>query len=172
MLIFPKCKIMFQILGLRCFTSFLFRMLRNNKISCVHNDSFTGLHNVRLLSLYDNQLTTITPGAFDTLQTLSTLWDPGIRITFSRMLRVSMLLQPFLYSLPPSNLLANSFNCDCQLAWLGDWLRSRKIVTGNPRCQRPGFLKEIPLQDVALPDFRCEEGGWRQDTQLPLVIWV
>ncbi|XP_070304808.1 slit homolog 1 protein [Salvelinus sp. IW2-2015] len=105
------------------------RMLRNNKISCIHNNSFTGLYNVRLLSLYDNQLTTITPGAFDTLQTLSTL-----------------------------NLLANSFNCDCRLAWLGDWLRSRKIVTGNPRCQRPAFLKEIPLQDVAVPDFRCEEG--------------
>ncbi|KPP80060.1 slit 1 protein-like [Scleropages formosus] len=104
-------------------------MLRNNRISCIHNNSFTGLHNVRLLSLYDNQLTTITPGAFDTLQALSTL-----------------------------NLLANSFHCDCRLSWLGEWLRSRKIVTGNPRCQRPAFLKEIPLQDVALPDFRCEEG--------------
>uniref|UniRef100_A0A3B3T238 Slit homolog 1 protein n=1 Tax=Paramormyrops kingsleyae TaxID=1676925 RepID=A0A3B3T238_9TELE len=104
-------------------------MLRNNRISCIHNDSFTGLNNVRLLSLYDNQLTTISPGAFDTLQSLSTL-----------------------------NLLANTFNCDCRLVWLGDWLRSRKIVTGNPRCQRPAFLKEIPLQDVALPDFRCEEG--------------
>uniref|UniRef100_A0A8C9TAL4 Slit guidance ligand 1 n=1 Tax=Scleropages formosus TaxID=113540 RepID=A0A8C9TAL4_SCLFO len=103
-------------------------MLRNNRISCIHNNSFTGLHNVRLLSLYDNQLTTITPGAFDTLQALSTL-----------------------------NLLANSFHCDCRLSWLGEWLRSRKIVTGNPRCQRPAFLKEIPLQDVALPDFRCEE---------------
>ena len=64
-----------------CLISFLFRMLRNNKISCVHNDSFTGLHNVRLLSLYDNQLTTINPGAFDTLQTLSTLWDPGLHTT-------------------------------------------------------------------------------------------
>ncbi|MFT7817105.1 slit homolog 1 protein [Arapaima gigas] len=104
-------------------------MLRNNRISCIHNNSFTGLHNVRLLSLYDNQLTTITPGAFDTLQSLSTL-----------------------------NLLANSFNCDCRLSWLGEWLRSRKIVTGNPRCQRPAFLKEIPLQDVALPDFRCADG--------------
>lgn len=48
-------------------------MLRNNRISCVHNDSFTGLRNVRLLSLYDNQITTISPGAFDTLQALSTL---------------------------------------------------------------------------------------------------
>ncbi|XP_056617252.1 slit homolog 1a [Triplophysa dalaica] len=104
-------------------------MLRNNRISCIHNNSFTGLHNVRLLSLYDNTLTSISPGAFDTLQSLSTL-----------------------------NLLANPFNCNCKLAWLSGWLRNRKIVTGNPRCQRPAFLKEIPLQDVALPDFRCEEG--------------
>lgn len=58
----------------------------------------------------------------------------------------------------PSNLLANPFNCNCQLAWLGDWLRKRKIVTGNPRCQNPDFLRQIPLQDVAFPDFRCEEG--------------
>lgn len=49
------------------------RMLRNNRISCIHNDSFTGLRNVRLLSLYDNHITTISPGAFDTLQALSTL---------------------------------------------------------------------------------------------------
>lgn len=49
------------------------RMLRNNRISCIHNDSFTGLRNVRLLSLYDNQIATISPGAFDTLQALSTL---------------------------------------------------------------------------------------------------
>ncbi|XP_059586234.1 slit homolog 1 protein [Alligator mississippiensis] len=104
-------------------------MLRNNRISCIHNDSFTGLRSVRLLSLYDNQISTIAPGAFDTLQSLSTL-----------------------------NLLANPFNCNCQLAWLGDWLRKRKIVTGNPRCQNPDFLRQIPLQDVAFPDFRCEEG--------------
>uniref|UniRef100_A0A670HVK4 Slit homolog 1 protein n=1 Tax=Podarcis muralis TaxID=64176 RepID=A0A670HVK4_PODMU len=105
-------------------------MLRNNRINCIHNDSFTGLRNVRLLSLYDNQISTIAPGAFDTLQSLSTL-----------------------------NLLANPFNCNCRLAWLGDWLRRRKIVTGNPRCNNPDFLRQIPLQDVAFPDFRCEEGN-------------
>uniref|UniRef100_A0A665UJM7 Slit homolog 1 protein n=1 Tax=Echeneis naucrates TaxID=173247 RepID=A0A665UJM7_ECHNA len=103
-------------------------MLRNNRISCIHNGSFTGLTNVRLLSLYDNQLSTILPGTFDTLPNLSTL-----------------------------NLLANPFNCDCRLSWFGVWLRSRRIVTGNPRCQGPAFLREIPLQDVAVPDFRCED---------------
>lgn len=62
-------------------------------------------------------------------------------------------------ALSSRNLLANPFNCNCQLAWLGDWLRKRKIVTGNPRCQNPDFLRQIPLQDVAFPDFRCEEGN-------------
>ncbi|XP_066518454.1 slit homolog 2 protein [Hoplias malabaricus] len=105
-------------------------MLRSNKISCVSNNSFTGLSSVRLLSLYDNLITSIAPGAFDTLHSLSTL-----------------------------NLLANPFNCNCGLSWLGEWLRKKRIVTGNPRCQNPYFLKEIPIQDVATQDFNCEDGN-------------
>uniref|UniRef100_A0A3Q3W5E2 Uncharacterized protein n=1 Tax=Mola mola TaxID=94237 RepID=A0A3Q3W5E2_MOLML len=105
-------------------------MLRSNRISCVSNSSFIGLSSVRLLSLYDNQITSMNPGAFDTLHSLSTL-----------------------------NLLANPFNCNCHLAWLGDWLRRKRIVTGNPRCQSPYFLKEIPIQDVAVQDFACEDGN-------------
>ncbi|XP_037530264.1 slit homolog 2 protein [Nematolebias whitei] len=105
-------------------------MLRSNRISCVSNSSFVGLSSVRLLSLYDNQITSMSPGAFDTLHSLSTL-----------------------------NLLANPFNCNCHLAWLGDWLRRKRIVTGNPRCQNPYFLKEIPIQDVAVQDFACEDGN-------------
>lgn len=57
---------------------------------------------------------------------------------------------------PPRNLLSNPFNCNCHLAWLGKWLRKRRIVSGNPRCQKPFFLKEIPIQDVAIQDFTCE----------------
>uniref|UniRef100_A0A8C2BQ11 Slit homolog 1 protein n=1 Tax=Cyprinus carpio TaxID=7962 RepID=A0A8C2BQ11_CYPCA len=105
-------------------------MLRSNKISCVNNSSFTGLSSVRLLSLYDNLITSMSLGAFDTLHSLSTL-----------------------------NLLANPFNCNCHLAWLGEWLRKKRIVTGNPRCQSPYFLKEIPIQDVAVQDFACEDGN-------------
>uniref|UniRef100_A0A8C8RRE4 Slit guidance ligand 3 n=1 Tax=Pelusios castaneus TaxID=367368 RepID=A0A8C8RRE4_9SAUR len=102
-------------------------MLRSNLISCVNNDTFAGLSSVRLLSLYDNRITTITPGAFHTLVSLSTI-----------------------------NLLSNPFNCNCHLAWLGKWLRKRRIVSGNPRCQKPSFLKEIPIQDVAIQDFTCD----------------
>lgn len=48
-------------------------MLRSNLISCVNNDTFSGLSSVRLLSLYDNRITTISPGAFTTLVSLSTM---------------------------------------------------------------------------------------------------
>lgn len=102
-------------------------MLRSNLMSCVNNDTFAGLSSVRLLSLYDNRITTISPGAFTTLVSLSTI-----------------------------NLLSNPFNCNCHMAWLGRWLRKRRIVSGNPRCQKPFFLKEIPIQDVAIQDFTCE----------------
>nr|XP_020019957.1 slit homolog 3 protein [Castor canadensis] len=102
-------------------------MLRSNLISCVSNDTFAGLSSVRLLSLYDNRIATITPGAFTTLVSLSTI-----------------------------NLLSNPFNCNCHLAWLGRWLRRKRIVSGNPRCQQPFFLREIPIQDVTVQDFTCD----------------
>ncbi|OCT88505.1 hypothetical protein XELAEV_18017132mg [Xenopus laevis] len=111
-------------------------MLRSNQMSCINNDTFTGLSSVRLLSLYDNRITTITPGAFDTLVSLSTI-----------------------------NLLSNPFNCNCHLAWLGKWLRKKRVVSGNPRCQKPYFLKEIPVQDVAIQDFTCD--GNEESSCLP-----
>lgn len=59
-------------LPLNCFSR-VNSMLRSNRISCVGNSSFVGLSSVRLLSLYDNQITSVNPGAFDTLHSLSTL---------------------------------------------------------------------------------------------------
>uniref|UniRef100_A0A7M4EA53 Slit guidance ligand 3 n=1 Tax=Crocodylus porosus TaxID=8502 RepID=A0A7M4EA53_CROPO len=102
-------------------------MLRNNLISCISNDTFAGLSSVRLLSLYDNHISTLTPGAFNTLVSLSTI-----------------------------NLLSNPFNCNCHLAWLGKWLMRKRVVSGNPRCQKPFFLKDIPIQDVDAKDFTCD----------------
>ncbi|XP_036403919.1 slit homolog 3 protein [Megalops cyprinoides] len=112
-------------------------MLRSNQISCVDNTTFTGLSSVRLLSLYDNRISTIAPGAFTTLHSLSTI-----------------------------NLLSNPYTCDCHLAWLGLWLKKTRVVSGNPRCQKPAFLKEIPIQDVAMPDFTCD--GTEENSCLPV----
>ncbi|KAJ8393902.1 hypothetical protein AAFF_G00056310 [Aldrovandia affinis] len=111
-------------------------MLRSNQMSCVDNTTFTGLSSVRLLSLYDNRISTIAR-AFTTLHSLSTI-----------------------------NLLSNPYVCDCHLTWLGLWLKKTRVVSGNPRCQKPAFLKEIPIQDVAAPDFTCD--GTEENSCLPV----
>ncbi|CAF93511.1 unnamed protein product, partial [Tetraodon nigroviridis] len=134
-------------------------MLRSNKISCVSNSSFVGLSSVRLLSLYDNQITSVNPGAFGH----AALPVHTVRAHHRRTPRHISRTQPSCLSnavfVLLSNLLANPFNCNCHLAWLGDWLRRKRIVTGNPRCQNPYFLKEIPIQDVAVQDFACDDGN-------------
>lgn len=71
---------------------------------------------------------------------------------------------------PFSNLLANSFNCNCHLAWLGKWLRKKRIVSGNPRCLKPFFLKDIPIQDVDVQDFTCD--GKKIQFDLALVVML
>ncbi|KAA8588676.1 hypothetical protein FQN60_010021 [Etheostoma spectabile] len=118
-------------------------MMRSNQISCIDNSTFTGLSSVRLLSLYDNRISSIAPGAFSTLHSLSTI-----------------------------NLLSNPYVCDCHLAWLGQWLKKTRVVSGNPRCQKPAFLKEIPIQDVATPDFTCDGMLLLPQRWLPIATYL
>lgn len=66
------------------------------------------------------------------------------------------LISTLYLSVFTSNLLSNPYVCDCHLTWLGQWLKKTRVVSGNPRCQKPAFLKEIPIQDVAAPDFTCD----------------
>ncbi|XP_074640928.1 slit homolog 2 protein-like [Tubulanus polymorphus] len=102
-------------------------MLRSNKITCVNNDTFTETPSLRLLSIYDNQIRCIMTGSFSTLKDLNTL-----------------------------NLLANPMNCNCHLGWMSEWLKTGSIVTGNPRCAAPQFLRDIHIQDLKMQDFTCE----------------
>ncbi|XP_071038445.1 protein slit isoform X1 [Parasteatoda tepidariorum] len=104
-------------------------MLRTNLLTCVSNDTFTSLGSLQLLSLYDNRITHIMAGAFDKMPALTTL-----------------------------NLLANPLKCTCRLRWLSDWLKRSNIVNGNPRCQAPMSLKDIPIKDVEKKEFECDIG--------------
>lgn len=55
--------------------SFLsFRLLNANKIACLRVDAFQDLHNLNLLSLYDNKLQTIAKGTFSSLRAIQTLY--------------------------------------------------------------------------------------------------
>ena len=67
-------------------------------------------------------------------------------------------ISKFLYLLSKcfcSNLLSNPLDCNCHLAWLSPWLRHRSVAAGNPRCEKPRFLKRFPVADINPRDFRC-----------------
>ncbi|XP_067134486.1 protein slit-like isoform X2 [Centruroides vittatus] len=103
-------------------------LLTENKLKEIRPKMFSGLSNLKTLSLYDNKIECIVPGSFDRMKLLSTL-----------------------------NLLANPLKCNCHLRWLSDWLKKKNVVTGNPRCQAPTSLKDIPIQDVEMKDFKCTD---------------
>ncbi|RWS18005.1 protein slit-like protein [Dinothrombium tinctorium] len=103
-------------------------VLRNNFLTSISNDTFADLVTIRLLSLYENKIRCIKPGAFDKLKSLSTL-----------------------------NLLSNPLHCNCHMKWFSEWLRKNNIATGNPICQSPERLKGVPIQDVEAGDFVCNE---------------
>lgn len=49
-------------------------LLNANKIACLRVDAFQDLHNLNLLSLYDNKLQTIAKGTFSSLRAIQTLY--------------------------------------------------------------------------------------------------
>lgn len=57
-----------------CNCLLLNRLLNANKINCLRVDAFQDLHNLNLLSLYDNKLQTIAKGTFSPLRAIQTLY--------------------------------------------------------------------------------------------------
>ncbi|TMS23078.1 Slit-like protein 1 protein [Larimichthys crocea] len=134
--------------------------LNNNDLSVLEaTGAFKGLSQLKKINLSNNKISEIEDGAFEGASSAVEL-----HLTANHLESVRGSMFRGMEGLRMLNLLANPFNCDCRLSWFGAWLRSRRIVTGNPRCQGPAFLREIPLQDVAVPDFRCEDGSVLDDS--------
>ena len=55
-----------------------------------------------------------------------------------------------------SNLEGNPLRCNCHLGWLAEWLRTRGITRGVPRCHSPPHLRDTPIIDVPASAFACQ----------------
>ena len=100
--------------------------LRENFFKCVSNRTFTGLSKLTKLSLAENTIKTIEENAFNGLP-LETL-----------------------------NLLGNHFICNCHMSWFNKWLNNQvNLAHGNPRCQEPPSLKDLPIADLNSVDLVC-----------------
>ena len=108
------------------FLALSYSVLAENLVKEVNKKIFHGLVNLKTLSLYSNHISCVTPGAFDALVSLQSL-----------------------------NLIANPFNCNCHMAWFADWLRTKGLTAGGPRCAFPLHLKDRPIHALPSHEFRC-----------------
>uniref|UniRef100_A0A0P4WAZ2 Protein slit n=1 Tax=Scylla olivacea TaxID=85551 RepID=A0A0P4WAZ2_SCYOL len=101
-------------------------LLNANHIQCVHHDAFKDLRKLSLLSLYDNQIMNLNNGTFSPLVTIETM-----------------------------HLGSNPFVCDCNLAWMVEYLTANPVETSDARCQEPSRLSRKPFQRLRSDGFRC-----------------
>ncbi|CAM6031656.1 unnamed protein product, partial [Sphagnum compactum] len=101
-------------------------ILNFNQIRCIQSKAFSGLKNLRVLSLHGNQLYTIPDRAFEDL-----------------------------YSVTHIALGANPFYCDCNLKWLSDWIKRDYIEPGIARCALPLELKDKIILSTPSNNFVC-----------------
>ncbi|XP_053407432.1 protein slit-like isoform X1 [Mercenaria mercenaria] len=102
-------------------------LLNRNKISCVPVETFKDLTSLNLLSLYDNKIESLANDTFSPLINLQTL-----------------------------HLGRNPFICDCNLAWLSDYLEANPIETSGARCVRPKRMERKKLSGTKSSKFKCK----------------
>ena len=102
------------------------RLLSYNKLRCVEKTSFSGLKNLRMLSLHENELGTLGMGTFSDLD---------------RLVHLSIGY--------------NAWHCDCNLKWLADLLKMRMLEPGIAACQSPAQMTRKTLLSTPASDFLC-----------------
>ncbi|XP_016108080.1 G-protein coupled receptor 124-like [Sinocyclocheilus grahami] len=152
------------------------RILSNNKISALKNNSFLGLRALERLDLGSNLISRIAPGAFHGLTALRRLDLSNNRIgcfsadMFLDLGRVSKLnLSGNIFSTLPGGLFTHVPSlralhvgtdylfCDCQLRWLLSWIRSQAVRVGNESvCVYPTRLRGLELRSLQEQQLTCD----------------
>lgn len=105
------------------------RLLNDNNIASIDMDTFAGLANLNLLSLYDNSIRTIPEKTFDPLEKLQTM-----------------------------HLGKNPFNCDCNLLWMTGYLQRHPVETSGAVCETPSRFFKKSITDLEYNSTECKDG--------------
>ncbi|CAJ0965366.1 unnamed protein product [Ranitomeya imitator] len=102
------------------------RQLDFNQISCIEDGAFRALRDLEVLTLNNNNITRLSVASFNHM--------PKLRIF---------------------RLHSNNLFCDCNLAWLSDWLRQRPRVGLYTQCMGPSHLRGHNVAEVQKREFIC-----------------
>jgi len=108
----------------------LHRQLDKNQISCIEEGAFRALRGLEVLTLNNNNITTIPVSSFNHMPKLRTF-----------------------------RLHSNHLFCDCHLAWLSQWLRQRPTIGLFTQCSGPASLRGLNVAEVQKSEFSCSGQG-------------
>ncbi|XP_022241873.1 uncharacterized protein LOC111085821 [Limulus polyphemus] len=122
--------------------------LRGNNLTTVPDQFLKGpLMKLKSLDLSENQLSIFTKVHFSLLPNLQTL-----DLHSNRLTRVHQF--SFAVSLKQLDLTDNPLHCDCDVAWILEWLKTTNMTILLPKCFSPPHIKSQKLSEVQ-PDVIC-----------------
>ncbi|XP_048524192.1 protein slit isoform X2 [Dendroctonus ponderosae] len=129
----------------------LFRLdLSHNEIAVVGKTTFKGIIGVKTLQLDNNRITCIDDSALREMKDLEVITLNNNNITW---LGKDMFANVF--NLRTLRLADNLLHCDCNLSWLGRYLRRSSRLAQYTRCYSPSHLKGQNVADVQDHEFKC-----------------
>ncbi|XP_057633494.1 leucine-rich glioma-inactivated protein 1 isoform X2 [Chionomys nivalis] len=112
--------------------------IENNNIKSISRHTFRGLKSLIHLSLANNNLQTLPKDIFKGLDSLTNV-----------------------------DLRGNSFNCDCKLKWLVEWLGHTNATVEDIFCEGPPEYKKRKINSLSPKDFDCIITEFAKSQDLP-----
>ncbi|KAI4530653.1 hypothetical protein MG293_019542 [Ovis ammon polii] len=114
------------------------RLFTSNSFDVISDDAFIGLPHLEYLFIENNNIKSISRHTFRGLKSLIHL-----------------------------DLRGNSFNCDCKLKWLVEWLSHTNATVEDIYCEGPPEYKKRKINSLSSKDFDCIITEFAKSQDLP-----
>ncbi|XP_036590057.1 leucine-rich glioma-inactivated protein 1 isoform X1 [Trichosurus vulpecula] len=125
-------------------------LFTSNSFDVISDDAFTGLPHLEYLFIENNNIKSISRHSFRGLKSLIHL-----SLANNNLQTLPKDIFKGLDSLTNVDLRGNSFNCDCKLKWLVEWLDTTNATVEEIYCENPPEYKKRKIRSLSSKDFDC-----------------
>nr|XP_030721426.1 leucine-rich glioma-inactivated protein 1 isoform X1 [Globicephala melas] len=125
-------------------------LFTSNSFDVISDDAFIGLPHLEYLFIENNNIKSISRHTFRGLKSLIHL-----SLANNNLQTLPKDIFKGLDSLTNVDLRGNSFNCDCKLKWLVEWLGHTNATVEDIYCEGPPEYKKRKINSLSSKDFDC-----------------
>ncbi|CAO2585339.1 Leucine-rich glioma-inactivated protein 1 [Lemmus lemmus] len=137
-------------------------LFTSNSFDVISDDAFIGLPHLEYLFIENNNIKSISRHTFRGLKSLIHL-----SLANNNLQTLPKDIFKGLDSLTNVDLRGNSFNCDCKLKWLVEWLGHTNATVEDIFCEGPPEYKKRKINSLSPKDFDCIITEFAKSQDLP-----